>query len=287
MHDDASAPSDDPTRWCPRCERGMPASKCRSVALGERSAHVTLLCGACGGVTRAVDVIERVSLGELYRGALRYPFADGHGSGVVALGAACWFVTKLPLAGTLVAMAIVTTYLLSVVQRTALGHDDLPAPTDFVHWTDYLGPAARCVAAVSVGALPLAVLALAGPRMPHALWWTLLVPAALFFWAWAPGALAWASMTEGFFDAMRPAPVLALITRVPRDYALTVGVLWALAAAYGVALSLAMLAAHSVAAVPVLPGVFVGVVGVAIPMIMARIVGLLLRARRMDIGMDE
>ena len=46
----------DEMRWCPRCERGMPARRCRVVELGALSSDRARLCPTCDGVTRAVEV---------------------------------------------------------------------------------------------------------------------------------------------------------------------------------------------------------------------------------------
>ncbi len=286
MTDPTVAPDHDPTHWCPRCERGVAASKCRPVELGDLSGKHVLVCSTCGAVTRPVDVVEHTELAPLYLGALRYPVASGHIPAFLGLSTGAWFFSHLPLLGDAFAASIVVTYLLSVVPHAARGRDSLPEPTDFIHFTDYLFPAARALVACLVGFLPLIVVAFYGGFLPSSLRLALAVITGAVALAWLPGAMAWASIAGGVTDAADPRPVLAIVTRVPRDYAFTVAAVWALGVAHLALVAAAAIAARALHLLPILPGVMFYAAGIYMPMVMARVVGLLLRARRFEIGVD-
>lgn len=286
MTDPTVAPEHDPTHWCPRCERGVAASKCRPVELGDLSGAHVLLCATCGAVTRPVDVVERADLTPLYVGALTYPVSTGHLPAFLGLSSGVWFFSHVPLVGDLFAAAIAVTYLLSVVPHTAKGRDSLPEPTDFVHFTDYLWPASRALVACLVGFAPLLAVLLYGGALPFALRAIFTALTGAVALAWLPGAMAWASIAGRVADAADPRPVLAIVTRAPRDYALTVAAVWGLGVAHVILVTSAVGVARSLCFVPIVPSIGLWAAGIYMPMVMARVVGLLLRARRVEIGVD-
>lgn len=264
----------------------MAASKCRPVDLGDLSGARVLLCATCGAVTRPVDVVERAELMPLYLGALTYPVATGHLPAFLGLSAGVWFFSHVPLVGDLFAAAIAVTYLLSVVPHTARGRDSLPEPTDFVHFTDYLWPASRALVACLVGFAPLLAVAFYGGAFPLALRVLLTALFGAVALAWLPGAMAWASIAGRVADAADPRPVLAIVTRAPRDYAVTVATVWGLGVAHVILVMSAVGVARSLCFFPIVPSIGVWAAGIYMPMVMARVVGLLLRARRVEIGVD-
>jgi hypothetical protein len=245
-----------------------------------------LLCATCGGVTRAVEVVEHIELGPLYLGALRYPFADGHLAGYFGLSAGVWFFSHVPMAGEPFAAAIAATYLLSVVPHTARGRDTLPEPTDFIHFTDYLVPAGRALASCALGCAPFVMVLTVGDALPGVLQGILALVTGAMALAWIPAAMAWASIAQEFMRAADPRPPLAIITRAPKEYAFTVWVVWGLGAAHLAAMALASWVGHALRWLPVVPGVLVTAAWIYAPMVMARVVGLLLRARKFEIGVD-
>lgn len=271
-------------RWCPRCERGVAPERCRAVELGSQPA---LLCGTCGSVTRGVEVAEARALGPLYLDALRYPATRDGVIALVALGAGAWVLGHFPFLGALLSLGVVATWLLAVVRHTAAGRDGPPPPEDFVHWTDILAPLARMAAALLVAALPLAGAFALAPALPAAARVALGALAAAVSIAWVPGAVATAAFAGGVVRALSPVPTLALVTRIPRDYALTVAALWALAPA-GLAVAAAAAAtSHALRVVPALPSVAAWAASLYVPAVMARVLGVLLRERRMEIGLDD
>lgn len=270
-------------RWCPRCVRGFPPEHCRVVPLGEELAW---LCGRCNGVTRAVETAEHRELLPLYREALAWPFTRDGARVVVALGVGVWVLGLLPIFGALLGSGAVAAYLLAVVRHTAEGEDDLPPPTDFIHWIDFLAPLFRCIAAVAPAALPFVAVLVLGLELPAALRGALLALAGGLGLAWVPGALANAAWSSRLVEAINPAPVLALLLRVPRDYMLTVAVLWSLALANRVVYGVCDATARSLAIVPAVPRIVATVAVLFLPLAMARVLGILLRERRVELAID-
>lgn len=270
--------------WCPRCERGMPASRCRLVNLGPLSGDPARLCPTCDGVTRGVDVRPHRTLANCYTEALRYPVADGAPNAWLAFSVGVWFFWHLPLAGEGAAACVAITYLLTVVRHGARGHDGLPQPSDFVGWFDIVLPTLRALLAALPGAIPLGLVLTHGDRLPRALALLLTALTAAIALAWAPGALAWAALGDGLASALDPRAVLALATRAPRDYALTVGALWALVVAELLVAGLGLALVAHMDFLPVLPSLVATVAAMYLPLVMARIVGLLLRERAHALG---
>lgn len=244
------------------------------------------MCSTCGSVTRPVDVVEHVELGPLYLGALKYPMGAGHHVAFLALAVGAWFFSHVPVAGPAFAMAVVITWLLSVVPHTARGNDTLPEPTDFVHFTDYIVPTLRAFAACAAGFAPFVLTASYAGPLPWAVRAPLLAITGAAALAWLPGAMAWASIAGRVTDALDPRPVLAIVTRAPSDYARTVATVWALGVAHVFLVLAAAAMERALCFFPIVPGIAYWAAGIFMPAVMARVVGLLLRARRFEIGVD-
>ena len=110
-------------------------------------------------------------------------------------------------------------YFFSVIRATARGSDDLPHAADFVDWSDVIRPTVRSLLACVVAFAPL-VAALAGAADSRAMA-PLVVLAGLWALAYLPGAMIAASLQDGCFGGANPLPVIELMRRIPRDYALT------------------------------------------------------------------
>ncbi|MFO0625624.1 MAG: hypothetical protein U0325_08395 [Polyangiales bacterium] len=204
---------------------------------------------------------------------------------VVALSIGGWLLSFLPLIGGVAAAGAKLAYLFSVVRATARGGDDLPHATDFVDWSDLIRPTVRSMLAAAVALAPLLV-ALAGAADSRAL--VPLVPlAALWAVAYLPGAMIVASLNDGCLGGANPLPVVELMRRIPRDYAITVGVLVGVG---GASMLVTLLVAAVRIPVPILSTVVslaLGAVALLGPLWMARILGLLLRERADELSLDE
>ncbi len=276
-----------PQLWCGRCLAEHPEAACRAAQLG---GEVVRLCPGCGLVVRALVHVERQPLTTVYLGALRYPFNQDGAVALLALAVGGWALRLAPVVGGLLAMGVTLGYLFVIVRQTGQGRDAMPAPTEFEGFSDILAPAVRFVFAALVALIPLAlVVTRVGPSLGQGGAGAVVVGlAGLWAVAWMPAAVAVAAHLDGCLGALNPIPVVQVIARIPVDYAKTVAVLVPLmalsvgvdAAAAGVAMGVR---------VPVLSAVVkivMGAVGLYLPMVMARIVGLLLRERSVELGLD-
>jgi hypothetical protein len=269
-------------QWCPRCERGVARERCRVIRLGDESAWA---CPECDGLTRAVTTAEHRPLGEVFRTAWRYPLA---GDGVIALGAlgvGTWIGGHIRITGSAIAFTLVATYAFSIVRKSAAGDDDLPAPADFIDWFDFFKPAVRALAAGLLAFIPVIAFAALGVDAdgPGMILYAL---GALFAVAWLPASVISASYADNLADAVNPLPIVAMMQRIPKDYALTVVVLWGWSIV-GLVLAVVAQVVARLIAVPILPSIAAEVVGLYAPLVMARTLGLLLRERKIELGLED
>lgn len=269
-------------QWCPRCERGVARERCRVIRLGDESAWA---CPDCDGLTRAVATAEHRPLAEVFRTAWRYPLA---GDGLIALGAlgvGTWIAGHLRVTGSAIAFTLVATYAFSIVRKSAAGDDDLPAAADFTDWFDFFKPAVRAFAAGLLALLPMIALVSLGVEADGA-GVILYALAALFAVAWLPASVISASYADNLADAMNPLPIVAMMRRIPKDYALTVAVLWGWSI-IGLVLAVVAQVVARLIAMPIVPSVAAEIVGLYAPLVMARTLGLLLRERRLELGLED
>jgi hypothetical protein len=267
---------------CPRCDQDVARAACRAAKVG---VETLLLCGACGGVTRAVTVTEREPLMTVYLRSWRYVATFDGWIALVALSIGGWILSFIPLVGGLASAGVKLAYFFSVIRATARGSDDLPHAADFVDWSDVIRPTVRSLLACVVAFAPL-VAALAGAAGSRAMA-PLVVLAGLWALAYLPGAMIAASLQDGCFGGANPLPVIELMRRIPRDYALTAGVLLAIAAASVMVTTIVAMVRIPVPIVSTVVNLVLGAVALAGPLGMSRILGLLLRERADELSLDE
>jgi len=280
------AEAEAPLLWCGQCAVEHPASACRDVVLAGEGVK---LCPGCGLVVRPLVHVQREPLGTVFLGAFRYPLNQDGAVALVALAVGCWALRLVPVLGGVLAMGVSLGYLFVVVRHTGRGRDTLPAPTEFEGLSDILAPAVRFVLAGLMALVPLLyVLSRANLSAPGA---SVSVPglviAGLWAVAWMPAAMAVAAHQEGCLGSLNPVPVVQVIARIPGDYARTVLVLAPLVVlSVGVDVVAAMLLRG--VRVPVVTSVVAiafTAVGLYLPMVMSRILGLLLRERAAELGL--
>lgn len=268
--------------FCPRCAVERPRAACRASQLGTEP---VLLCPVCGIVTRAVTTRVREPLLTVFLTAARYPFQKDGWIALLALSFGAWVAAFLPLVGALLAGGLQLTYLFSIVRSTAKGDDDLPGAVDFTEWSDLLRPMVRSLLASLVAFLPV-ILSLAFLRESSSLP-VALGASALWAAAYLPGALAVASFQDGCLGGANPIPVIEIARRVPKEYALTVGVLAALAVPAQLIRVLAAMAVPPVLGLSAIVTILGGAVALIVPFMMARVLGLLLRERGDELGIND
>lgn len=272
--------------WCPRCAAEHPADRAKPFKLGMES---VLLCPACGMVTRPVRSTVERPMGEVLVEALGYLKQPHAAVALVALSAGQWLFGHVPLVGGLISLSLVWGYVFAVVQRSMAGKSDLPPAVDFEHWVDLFPPLWRGLFAAIPGVAPLVIALVNASSMGPAL--TALSVAAAVAWAafWTPGAIANAALCDGALQAANPVTVVAVATRLGRDYLAVAGVVAGLslaAAAVTAALRLALSVPLALPIVGSVVSIVLGAVSLAFGVTIGRVVGLAFYERRHALGLD-
>jgi hypothetical protein len=278
-----SAPLATPLRYCRRCEADHPASACRAVPAGSGT---LLVCPTCGMVTGEVTRREQRALLTELLDAARWPAAGDNWITWMSLGAGVTLAGRIPMAGPFIALGALASYLFVVVQRGARGEEHAPAAADFQTWWDLALPLMQGAAALVIPLAPL----VGAYFLDGAAQAVVGVFGGLWAVALAPAALASTAYGGSFARALNPLPMLALLARVPRDYARAVGVMAALLAAWIVTKALAIVVVRLLMVpLPVLAfplGLALDAAAIFFPLAMARVVAVLLRERADVLGIE-
>lgn len=271
-------------RHCRRCEADHAAADCRVVPAGSGS---LLVCPTCGMVTgEVVSRVERPLWGELVE-AVKWPARGDNRIAWAALGVGVALFSKLPMAGGALALGVLLSYLFLVIQRGARGEEHAPAAADFETWWDITLPLVRGAAAMVIPGLPLVGALFASGALQVAL----AVLGAVWAVATLPATLAATAYGGSIASAVNPAPMIALVTRVPADYARTVAVLvgllvsWVVARAASVAIEPLVRLLMPTLTVPLRFALEAALV--FFPLAMARVVAVLLRERADELGIER
>jgi hypothetical protein len=271
-------------RYCRRCEADHPSSECRAVPAGSGT---LLVCPTCGMVTgEVVRRVERPLWAELVD-ALAWPAKGDNVATWLALGLGVALFSRIPLVGALLSLGSLWSYLFVVIRHGARGEEGAPAAADFQTWWDLALPLMQGLTAMAIPALPLvAALFTSGPAQV-----ALTVFGALWAIALLPAAIASTAYGGSFARALNPLPMIALVSRIPRDYARTVAMLaaltlgWACAMAVGFGLLGVLRGPLPVLALPL--GFVLDAAMVYFPLAMARVVAVLLRERAEELGIER
>ncbi|MDB4928561.1 MAG: hypothetical protein JWM10_1045 [Myxococcaceae bacterium] len=278
-----SAPVATPLRYCRRCEADHPTADCRPIAAGSGT---LLVCPTCGMVTGEVKRRERRALMTELVDAARWPAHGDNWITWMSLGIGVVFASKIPVVGGWISLGALASYLFVVVQRGSRGEEHAPAAADFQGWWDISLPLMQGVAALVIPLAPLAgALFLEGPA--QAVVGTL---GALWAVALLPAALASTAYGGSFARALNPVPMLALVARIPGDYARAAGVMAALLVAWiaAKAVTFAVVGVFKVP-LPVLAfplGFALDAASIYFPLAMARVIAVLLRERADELGIE-
>ncbi len=275
---------DVPLRYCRRCEAERPSSECRSVTAGSGT---LLVCPACGMVTREVVTKVERSLTDQLTEAVKWPAMGDNWITWAALGVGVTLFSKVPVVGGLLSSGALWSYLFVVIQRGSRGEEDAPAMADFVNWWSLVIPLLQSAAALFIPLLPmvLSVVYLSGAVQLFAL-----LLSALWAVALAPAAIASVAFEGSFVRAVNPMPMVALVTRIPREYATTVGVLALLTFTWFASWWFAVRVSGALTSVLWAAGKTLQMVADAVlvffPLAMARVVAVMLRERADVLGIE-
>lgn len=250
-----------------------------------------LLCPLCSLATEPVIVhAPQADLVSVYLGAFRFPFQRDGLIPLVALAIGVWAVGYFPLVGGFLSLSITAGYCFSVMRHTARGKDEAPFADDVSSWFEIARPGLRVLMAGVMGLGPLIFLALRHTVMNERSGLSAVGMALCGLWAVAllPAMLVVAAYREGCLSVLNPLPVVALISAIPGAYAKTVAMLLPLGVGAAVVWQtcLALAAMVRVPLLGALVTVAAWAVALYLPLVIARILGLLVREHRGPLGID-
>lgn len=287
-----AAPDTDAAYYCRRCDRPLNEHEIKHIVIGKST---TPMCLKCGGPASSRLLAQPFDDPSNDPAALLPKLMSSFGyvlrsDGLIAaagLGLGMTLAGYLPIVGGVLAAGMALTYLFAIIQHTTRDDDDLPLPVDFISWGDLAVPFIRFLTALVVAALPaIAGITLRGGALNLPLQFLEAV-LCLVSVAYVPAAVAQAALSSGWFGAVNPLPGISLVARIPRDYGVTVFVLAGLGCFAMVISAIAALAARTMHVIPVFPTILMNFASVLVPMIMARALGIMLRERKHELGLDS
>jgi hypothetical protein len=253
----------------------------------ERKAGLSSLvvCARCGALAPVITA-PRVSLPFASRllGALAYPLSKHGLLAMAGLGLVMAFMPRFTILGLIFSLGIYWSYMFALIEQSANGSDEIQTPDFTSVWDDIFAPAVRGVAATGIIWVPAVAIAIFGVSAdaPLGVMWlpiVLLVLAGLFY---APMAIMVAATRNPFLRVLNPYFVVVCVGRLGADYAIAVGAILLLGA-----LQVPVKLLGSVVdrlPIPILSSWLAAVIGLYVPFVMARVLGLLLYVRGVDIG---
>jgi hypothetical protein len=243
-----------------------------------------IVCGQCGGLAQPIMVSRAMqSFAALIPGAFLYPFSQ---SGLITMLAAGIILTLMGFGGTISALVGAGTfisYTFLVIRTTASGYNDVPEAEDFTHVLDLLGALFRFVVAMSASVVPVFVYAFyfktsTGYFNDPWLYLTLLAGIV-----WAPMACMQAATHSPLLAIVNPVFAVGYILRIFGDYCLASAIFWVLAAGTVIINVLGIVLQENIH-IPLLPHMYASAVGMYLPLVSSRILGLLLFVRGSELG---
>jgi hypothetical protein len=220
---------------------------------------------------------------------LAWPFRGPAILAILGLGVVQWLLKRFGLPGAFLAAGVFWGYVFSVVRRSAVGDDALGPPEFSDAFEDVVSPAIRGVVATAVLWVPAllylgAVLGTGTPLREAAgdpVVWLLAALGA----AYGPAAVLVAAAARSVLSLLNPLVGVPVILRLGRDYwvaAAAVGAL--LLAGAGVELAAGLVRATGV---PILSAWIAESATCVLPLVAARVLGLLLHVRGDALGYGD
>jgi hypothetical protein len=250
------------TRYrCTSCDRYLSDRELKEVGPSNALMKACAFCDRV--VTEEASRVVR-PLSSVLASAFLFPFRAEMLMWTVAVFVGCFALRFVPLFGGIAGLGIQVGFFFAVLRAAATGHDELRF--DIVDRLGWIGPAARFIATSLLAFGPGALAAyFLGADSPAAIG-ALLLGAAYF-----PAALVVAAHGEGL-GGMNPVTAIRFIARIPVPYAQTLFFLAIAGLAGGVLVWLA-----TSVSVPIVSPVLASFAGLYAPMVMARMLGLLIR----------
>jgi hypothetical protein len=278
-----------PAGW--RC-RGCEAALCPDCTYLHRTGTAALpACTRCRGIADPITIsrAETRPFPARVPAALAWPFRGPGILAILGLGLVLWLLKKFGVPGLFLAAGVFWGYVFSVVRRAAIGDDTLGPPDFSDFFEDIVSPAIRGVVATAALWLPAvlyvgAVLG-AGTPLREAVRDPVVWLLAALGVAYGPAGIIVAAAARSILSVVNPVVGVQVILRLGRDYwvaAAAVGAL--LLANAGVGLAAAFVAATGV---PVLSAWIAESATCVLPLVAARVLGLLLHVRGDALGYGD
>jgi hypothetical protein len=214
-------------------------------------------------------------------GAFAYPLQKSAPLLFVAIAVVAQLVSYVPLVGGILKSGVLLGFFVSVLRSSAKGEQELPYGGEFSEGADFIRPILQYASAFALSFAPAVLVLFVLPWGTPA-FFLALAAATLLGIAYLPAALILAAHSGGCFS-MNPVAGVQMIARVPGAYTLTafgvgVAVLMDVALVSGVQLAVSQLP------LPVLPGALVILVGLYMPTVAARMLGLFIFYHEPELG---
>jgi hypothetical protein len=269
---------------CQGCGRAL----CLKCAWRRRAGHGELVvCAHCGGFAQPI-LVPRIpeTFPALILGSFVFPFSLTGFLTLFVWGLLFTITSYIGVAATGVAAVVFISHLLLVIRLTSVGEHDLPDVQDFSNILELLGALFRFVLVAAAASFPFLVYAtyVKGATNPSAYFEDPVAYATLFIgFIWAPMACVLAATNSPITAVINPAVAIVYSTKIFGDYLLATLAFWLLGVGAVVIAAAGMFFTTTVE-MPLLPRLYSNTVAVYLPLVMARILGLLLLTRGADLG---
>ncbi|MBI5478352.1 MAG: hypothetical protein HY906_05815, partial [Deltaproteobacteria bacterium] len=253
----------------------------------ERRAGVTSLvvCVHCGALAPPITVPrESLSFAARLPAALAYPLSRHGFLAMAGLGLVMAFMPRFTILGVIFSLGIYWSYMFALIEQSANGSAEIETPDFTSVWDDIFAPAVRGVAATGIIWVPAVLIAVFGisADAPLGVMWVPIVLVVLVGLFYAPMAIMVAATRNPFLRVVNPYFVTVCVGRLGADYAAAVGAIVALGAVQ-VPVKLLGSVVDSLP-IPILSTWLASTIGLYVPFVMARVLGLLLYVRGVDLG---
>lgn len=189
----------------------------------------------------------------------------------------------VPFVGGILSGGIVLGYLFSVIRASANGEHELPFGADFTDVEDFVAPIVRFYLAILVCLVPALVVWRAAPA--EAPWYAnAIIAAAAVGLSILPASIVTAAHSTGCFGPLNPIPAVQIVFRIPGPYVLvTLAVAAVTALDAGFVIASAPLFAQI--PVPIVPSALQATLGLYLPLVSARMLGLLIYHYEDELGL--
>lgn len=257
--------------YCERCGLYRDGPGVRQVQSGRGFLPSCVVCGDAlhHEAQRVSEPYPKVLLR-----AFLFPFQPWLLVTLAVAGVVISFARFVPVFGAAFSATIVLSLIFAIIRATAAGRDDLGLEGVDTSLAGWFHPVIRYLLTLLVAFGPAAVLALklGYPEGAH-----VVLPALALGVVYLPAGIVVAAHNEGCVAPLNPIVGVQLIARIPGPYFVTLGFL-ALASLITVAMQLAIGALHhALSGIAFLATMFAISASLVGPVVMARMLGLLLR----------